>query len=91
MNIVKPYGCGDVFTEGFWLFADQVLICFANAALFRLFIVLRNELINCNSVKSENVSYQQDNLLNKVNSSECANQPTGLELLGHSFLVNQYK
>ena len=51
MNIVKSYICGNVFTEDLQLFADQVLICFANSALMRLFIVLRNELINCYSVK----------------------------------------
>ena len=51
MNIVKSYICGNVFTEDLQLFADLVLICFANSALKRLFIVLRNELIDCYSVK----------------------------------------
>ena len=52
MNIVISYICGNVFTEDLQLFADQVLICFANSALMRLFIVLRNELIDCYSVKT---------------------------------------
>ena len=52
MNNVKPNICGNVFTEDLQLFADQVLICFTNSALMRLFIVLRNELINCYSVKN---------------------------------------
>ena len=51
MNVVKSYICGNVFIEDLQLFADPVLICFANSALKRLFIVLRNELIDCYSVK----------------------------------------
>ena len=56
MSDVKPNICGNVFTEDLQLFADPVLICFANSALKRLFIVLRNELIDWVSEKLESAS-----------------------------------
>ena len=91
MSNLKPNIWWKVFTEGFNYLLIKLYFCFATAALFGLSAVIEKWADQLQLSESVKVSYQQDNLLNKVTVVNVPSSLLGLELLGYSFLVNQYK